>query len=381
MSKVIGNLVGIVLAIGLGFYIRGFMPMGGPPPGMMPGMGEMPPPAVIAVELKEQPLDVRDEYIAKVEAVQSVEVRTEVSGYIDNVHFREGAWVEEGDLLFTIDQRQYQAMVEVRAAELARSQADLMNAERFLKRMKNAGERSVSQSDLDKAESMHLQAVAGLKQAEANLNLANIDLEYAEIRSPISGRIGAAHLTKGNYVDTSSAALARIVQVDPIRIVFSMTDRAYLNLRKQEVAGKVKGLAAQVELPNGVELPIIGKKDFDDNEMNAETGTLAVRYLFDNPDALLVPGGYVNLLLGQQDRPVGIRVSQTAIMVDPEGTYVLTVDEQGTVLPVHVKLGNTIESDMVVLEGLKVGDRVIIDGIQKVQPGMTASVTLQEVGK
>ena len=133
-----------------------------------------------------------------------------------------------------------------------------------------------------------------------------------------------------------------------------------------------------MKLPNGVELSTIGTKDFDDNEMNTETGTLAIRYLFDNTDALLIPGGYVNLMLGKADQPLGIRIPQTAILVDPEGNYVLTVDEQGTVSPVHIGLGGSIENDMVVLEGLKAGDRVIIDGVQKVQPGMTAAVTLQE---
>lgn len=380
--KVFGKLFGALVCIGIGIWLRGLFPAGGPSGGEMPDMmGAMPPPAVVAVELTEQPLDVRDEYIAMVEPVQAVDVRTEVSGYIENVHFKEGSFVKAGDLLFTIDRRQYEAIVEVRNAELARAQADLTNAERYLKRMQNAGERSISQSDLDRAESQQLQAMAAFKQAEANLNLAKIDLEYAEIRSPINGRIGAARLTKGNYVDTSSAALARIVQLDPIRIVFSMTDRAYLNLRKQEIDGRAGNLAAQVELPNGIGLPMVGKKDFDDNEMNAETGTLAVRYLFSNPDALLVPGGYVNLLLGQEIRPLGLRVPQTAIMVDPDGTYVLTVDEQGTVSPSHVRLGNTIGSDRVVLEGLKASDRVIVDGVQKVQPGMTAAVTLQEASQ
>ena len=138
--------------------------------------------------------------------------------------------------------------------------------------MKDAGERSISQSDLDRADSAHLQAVANLKQAEANVVIAQIDLSYAEIRAPISGRIGAANLTKGNYVDASSGALAHIVQIDPIRVVFSMTDRAYLNLRGQELAGTAEGLTAQVELPNGVVLPMVGTKDFDDNRMNPETG-------------------------------------------------------------------------------------------------------------
>ena len=197
MLKNIMRIIGIAAAIGLGFMIRGCMPGGGPPPGMM-GFGDMPPPGVKAVELKEMPLDVLDEYIASVEPVQQVQVRSEVTGYLNAVHFTEGAYVNEGDLLFTVDEQQYQALVEVRKAELARAAAELDRADKFLDRMHEASERSVSQSDLDTAESAHLQAVANMKLAEANLNLARIDLGYAQIRAPISGRIGAAMLTKGN---------------------------------------------------------------------------------------------------------------------------------------------------------------------------------------
>ena len=112
-------------------------------------------------------------------------------------------------------------------------------------------------------------------------------------------------------------------------LFFSMTDRAYLNLRGQELAGTAEGLTAQVELPNGVVLPMVGTKDFDDNRMNPETGTLAVRYMFDNPDGLLIAGGYANLLIGMKERQLGIRVPQTAILIGEDGTYVLTVNEQG----------------------------------------------------
>ena len=378
VMKKVKYIVGLVAAIGLGFFVRGFMSADSPPPGMM-GMGEMQPPAITAQELKEMPLDTLDDYIATIEPVQEVMVRSEVAGYIDEVHFEEGTIVNEGDLLFTIDQKQYKARVEVRQAEMARAHAELDRSDKYLKRMKEAGQRSVSESDIDTAESNHLQAQANLKQKEANLNLAKIDLAYSEIHSPISGRIGAAMATKGNYVTSASDALARIVQTDPIRVVFSMTDRAYLNLRQQEQDAKANSLTARIRLPNGSTLPMIGKKDFDDNAMNPETGTLAVRYLFDNPDELLVPGGYANILVGQEVRPMGIRIPQKAILVDPQGTYVLTVDNAGQVGTARIRLGKTIESDMVVLSGLQVGDRVVVDGVQKVQPGMQANVMLQEV--
>lgn len=371
-------IIAIVIAAVVGFFARGLLPSGGPPPGMM-GMGAMPPPAVTALELREEPLDVLEEYIAAIEPVQEVMIKTEVSGYIDAVHFKEGAMVKQGDLLFTIDQQSYQAMIAVREAELARAEAELKRSEQFLVRMREAGARSISQSDLDTAESNHLQAVAAQKQAEANLNLARIDLAYSEIRAPINGRIGAAMLTKGNYVDSvSGSALARIVQTDPIRVVFSMTDRAYLNLRGREIAGEAAGQVAWIRLPNGLRLQEIGQKDFDDNRMDEKTGTLAVRYLFDNPDGLLIPGGYATILLGLSDRPMGIRIPQKAVLLDPEGRYVLTVNEEGVVAMTRIETGDSVESDVVVKSGLKTGDRVVVEGVQKAQPGANVQVTLEE---
>lgn len=380
MMKIIGRIAGAIVLLGLGFYIRGFMSAGGPPMGMM-GM-EMPPPAVVAVALEEQPLDVLDEYIASIEPVQEVMIKTEVSGYIDAVHFREGAFVEEGEILFTIDRRQYEAMVAVREAELGSARAELKRADQFLERLKQADTRSISASDLETAESAQLQAAAALKQAEANLNLARIDLSYSEIRAPISGRIGAALLTKGNYVDAMLGnTLARIIQTDPIRVVFSMTDRAYLNLLQQEHEGKADKQVARIRLPNGIVLPLIGRKDFADNEMNADTGTMAVRYLFENGGGMLVPGSYARILLGTEERPMGIRVPQQAILQDAQGSYVLTVNDEGLVGAARIEAGSSIETDRVVLTGLKPGDRVVVEGVQKAQPGMTATVTLMEAGK
>jgi len=172
-----------------------------------------------------------------------------------------------------------------------------------------------------------------------------------------------------------------VVQVDPIRIVFSMTDRAYLDARQQALAGNTDALVAQARLPNGVMLPSVGKLDFIDNAMNMKTGTMAVRYLFENADEMLVAGGYVNILLGKPERPMGLRVPQRAVLVDPDGSYILTVNEEGLVGMARVVLGGTVESDVVVASGLKVGDRVIVDGVQKVQPGMPASVTLLEAAQ
>jgi RND family efflux transporter MFP subunit len=376
MKKAIGYLIGAVLAAGIGYYIRGLVPTGAP--GGMPGMGQMPPAAVTAIELKERPLDVLDDYIASVEPVQQVMVRSEVSGYIDAVNFTEGATVKEGDLLFSIDRKRYDAQLKVRQADVASAQAELTRATKYLQRMIEAGARSISQNELDIAESNATKAEAALKQAEANLNLAQIDLDYSQVRAPISGRIGQANLTKGNYVTPGTEALAQIVQIDPIRVVFSMTDRAYLGLRQQEIAGNAQGLNAHIRLPDGTLLDTVGQKDFDSNRMNKETGTIAIRYLFDNKDGLLVAGGYVNILVGAQERPTGLRIPQRAILAGAEGNYVLTVTAEGTVAPAPVKLGKTIDTDMVILSGLKAGDKVIVDGLQKARPGATVNATIAE---
>lgn len=376
MLKAVVKVVVILLAIAFGFSLNFLLPLFMPMPGMgMMGMGEMPPPAVKALELKEMPVDTRNEFIASVEPVQQVMVRSEVAGYVDSVHFKEGSIVEEGDLLFTIDQKKYQSLVVADEAMLESAKAELNRAQKFMDRLTAAG-KSVSQSDLDTAVSAKLKAEAIMKQAEANVHLAKLDLAYSEICSPISGRIGTARITKGNYVSSASGDLARIVQVDPMRVVFSMTDRAYLNARQEALSGNTDALVAQVRLPNGTTLPAIGKMEFTDNAMNMKTGTMAVRYLFDNPNEMLVAGGYVNILVGIPDRPMGLRVPQRAVLVDLDGSYVLTVSEEGIVGMARVELGGSVETDMIVTSGLKAGDQVIVDGVQKAQPGMTVSVTL-----
>lgn len=380
MLKQILGIVGfiITLAVGIGIGIIAGKMMSMDMSAMMGGPGEMPPPAVKAIEVKEQPVDVRQEYIASVEPVQQVMVKSDVAGYVDEVHFREGAMVKTGDLLFTVDQKRYKSMVEAREADLASAKAEVNRAQRYFERIEKAGS-SVSQSDKDQAEALKLQSVAHLKQAEANLQIAQLDLEYSEIRAPIDGRIGAAMVTKGNYVDSMiGTTLATIVQLDPIRVVFSVTDRAYLRYRENVVSGAINELAANIRLPTGTELPMVGKKDFDDNTMNSRTGTMTVRYLFDNPDELLVAGGYVTIFVGQPDRPLGIRVPQQAILVDQDGSYVLTANEEGVVGVARVTLGEPVEEDFVITSGLKAGDRVVVVGVQKVQPGATATVTLME---
>jgi RND family efflux transporter MFP subunit len=360
-KKLILKYVGAMAAIAAGWFLRGLFggSSGGPPP--MPGMeGERPPAAVTVQVLAERTLEPVDEYIAVVEPVEDVAVRAEVPGTIDEVHFTEGGSVSEGDLLFTIDPRTYQAAVDA-------AQAELFRAQKLYDRMKASDVRSVSASDLESAES-------DLLRARAELNRAQVNLDYTEIRAPVSGRIGAANTTRGNYVSPASGVLARIVQIDPVRVTFSLTDRDYLKFRRQDLSGAGTVRVAQVRLPDGTVFPLTGKKEFDDNVVNPQTGTIAVRYLFDNPDGLLVPGGYVTALLRDRAAEKGLRIPQKSLLVDQQGSYVLCVDEEGVVSEVRIETGPQIGSDVVVISGLHEEDRVITDGLQKAQPGATVQV-------
>lgn len=354
---------GIAVLAGLaGWMGRGMMMPGGMPP---KGAMAMPPATVTAQAVVPSPLQPATEYIAKIEPVEDVQIRSEVSGYIAAVHFTEGSLVKAGDLLFTIDRNSYQAAADAAAAELNRAQ-------KLYDRMKLADARSISKADMDAAESALLRAKAAVK-------LAQVSLDYTEIKAPVSGRIGSAYVTKGNYVAASSGALARIVQIDPVRVTFSMTDREYLKFRQQELAGAGQVRVAQLRLPDGTLLPVVGKKEFDDNAMNPATGTIAVRYLFENRDGLLVPGGYAVALLRNPDSEKGLKIPQKALLLDQYGPSVLTLDEKNTVGMARVVTGPQIGPDVVVLSGLKEGDRIIVDGIQKARPGAAVNVIPAEV--
>jgi len=376
-KKMMGIVAGITgVSLGAGWMIRGWL-VGGPPP---MGFPQMPPAAVIAQVVLESPLELPREYIAQVEPCQEVRIRSEVSGYLKQVHFTEGAFVEVGDLLFTIDPSKYKAVVALREAEVAQAQAEHIRAEKFLARMKGVDVRSISQADLDTAESALLRAKAALKQAIARLNLAKIDLDYTAVKAPIRGQIGVAEVTKGNYV-TPENPLARLIQTDPTRVIFSLTDREYLTFRQAELLNAAEPLVATVRLSNETFFPTPGKKEFEDHEMNPKTGTIAVRYAFDNPNALLVAGSYVTLILRSLEVEKGIQIPQKAILMDAQGPYVLGVDEAGIVSKVQIVLGAQIGLNVVVRSGLEVGGRIVVEGVQKAQPGATVIVTLLQEGR
>ncbi|HQA55403.1 MAG TPA: efflux RND transporter periplasmic adaptor subunit, partial [Synergistaceae bacterium] len=228
-------------------------------------------PAVVLYNVSEKTLSSSRSFIGRVEAIQSVSLRPQVSGEIMKVNFKEGSFVKAGQILFTIDSSNYQATVDLRRAELEQAQASLTKSEKYLARVKSADKRSISASDIDAAESAFLQAKAGVSQAKAALKLAEIDLAHTRILSPITGRTGAAAYTKGNYVTPASGALATIIQTDPVRVSFALPDKDYLDqLELFRKNGPV--YRTTLVLSNGRELDIQGERDFESNKVDDRTG-------------------------------------------------------------------------------------------------------------
>ena len=333
----------------------------------MPMMGmNMGDPYVLVQQVQQQDISPQKSYIGHVQAINAVDLRPQVTGYVEKVLFQEGSLVKEGDILFVIEQKRYLATLELREAELESAKASLVRAERDYKRQKSLSSQNyASKATLDTSESNYLQAKAAVKQAEANLELAKIDMGYTEIKAPITGYIGKALVTEGNYVNSSTQTLARIVQTDPIRVAFSVSDKDFLNMREQKINHGIESIKTELVLPNGKVLVNHLKSRFNDNEINPDTATIAVYAEYGNEQNLLLPGNYVDIRIGKRENDFATLVPQAALAQDEHGNYVMTVDKDNIARETRVVIGNTMEDKQIVKEGLKPEDRVIIQGLQK----------------
>lgn len=327
---------------------------------MMPDMSQFmrggEAPHVLVQALKESDVSAKKKYIAVAEAINSVDVTPQVSGYLTDILFQDGAFVNAGDVLFQIDRRKYDADLKAAEAAVKQTQNEFKRISALHK------SRDVSDRERDTAES-------NLKQAEANLDLARLNVEWATLKSPISGFIGKALVTKGNLVGVGTQKLARVVQTQPIRIVFSVTDKERSDFMAK--AARSEDVFADIALPNGTVETVKAKNLFFDNEVNPDTATIPVYLETDNADNLLVPGNYVDIYLRFAGGQTALLVPQVALSADVHGTYVMTVGDDNKVTQKYLQLGDVIEDWQVVLSGLNKSDRVIVQGLQKVQPGLT----------
>jgi RND family efflux transporter MFP subunit len=368
-SPWIGTVVAmaIILAV-LWYLVSKFFLADAPDAASSSAARQQPVPSVILHIVEDVDLAASREYMGKVEPLQSVEIRPQVAGVIAGVHFKEGSVVKAGDLLFTIDNKQFAAAVDLRKADLAKAEANCDRAVKYHSRLASSDIRSVSAVDMDIAENDVLQAKAAIEQAKASLRLAQIDLGYAKITAPITGRIGKAAFTKGNYVSPAGGPLALIVQIDPIRVVFAMPDRDYLEQMDEFRKSGNRVFNTTIRLANGATYPQNGERDFEENAMNESTGTITMRLRFDNGDGTLIPGEMVRVQAKPSVRRVGPVIPQESVLADAEGDYVYVVDDANIARRRNIELGREVGAMCEVISGLESGERIVMKGVQSVRP-------------
>lgn len=348
-----------------------------------------PIPAVGVVEVAEEQINPFFEFVGKTRAVETVALRARVTGFLEERAFQEGGVVEAGQVLFRIEPDQYQATLAQAEAEKAAAEASLKRAEVDLARFQElAKANNVSQQKVDEAQAEVLVQRAAVTTAEANIQKAQLDVGYTEIKAPVAGRIDLAAFDVGNLIGPDSGVLATINRMDPINVAFSIAETWYLDLVRADLAAKRergdqdtqaqgRGDASRdfshvprIRLPDGSLYEHDGSFDFVDNKVDEKTGTVLIRARFPNPDRALLPGQFVKVLV-ERAEPVGaVMVPQAAVLTDQGGQYVLLVDDHNRVESRRIQPGQRFGTALEVRDGLTAGERIVLHGIQKVRPGI-----------
>ena len=332
--------------------------------------------ATVAVrQVEERVYNLPEKFVAHAEPVQEVDLLPQVDGYIKEIRFKEGDIVKAGDVLYVLDGERYQAIVNQRKADLAAAEAEMRRADRYFDRMQKADARGITQLELDNAEAASDSAEAAVLQAKANLVVAEYDLKKTQVVAPISGQIGKTAAHVGDYVSPSKGALARIVQTNPMRVSFPLTDRAYVGWRSAQLKGSAPDYRLRLLLPDGSEYKQEGAWAFDDNTMSKETATIIMRLVFPNPNRMLIPNSYVTLLVDYKKPPKLPCVPQQAVVdlsTGSRGVWVLKDDM--TVEQRVVETREMSDGWIPVDKGLSLGEKVIVSGMSKLAPGMKVAL-------
>ncbi len=322
-----------------------------------------------------------DEYPGHMEAVDKVEVRPRVSGYIESIHFQDGAEVKAGDLLFVIDPRPYQAEMDRTQAEQKQAETRLELARNDLSRAERLrGTRAISEEEYDSRSKAVREAESGLVATKASVETARLNLEYTHITAPISGKIGRRLVTEGNLVQVSAsggtaAALATIVSQDPIYCYFDVQEGEFLKYRDQaktaaSQAGARGELPCELGLVNEPGYPHAGRVDFFDNQVDPQTGTIRMRAVFSNADRALVPGMFANVRVRAGAPEPALLVPDVAVLSDQGYKYVYVVNPQSKVETRSITAGRSYGTMRAVLKGLTTEDRVVVNGLLMLRPGI-----------
>ena len=345
---------------------------GGEPKAAAPaGGGAPPPPEVAVVTVTPQTAPLVTELPGRVEASRVAQVRARVNGIVQKRLFREGSEVKAGQLLFQIDPAPYQAAVDSAKAALAKAQANLTQAKELATRYKPlADARAISSQEYVNAQSAQAQAEADIAATQAALRSAQLNLGYASVTAPISGRIGRALVTEGALVSAAEATqMALIQQIDPVYVNATQAVAEVARLRKAATTAAADLSAVRIVLDDSSELPQRGRLLFSDLSVDPTSGQVTLRTEVANPQALLLPGMYVRIRLVQGQIAGAMLVPQQAVTRGPQGDSVLVIGEGGKATPRNIKVGGASGSNWIVLDGLKAGEQVIVEGFQKMRPG------------
>ena len=325
-----------------------------------------------------RPITQASEFVGRVEAINRVEVRARVTGYLEDVLFKDGAYVKEGDVLYRIEPDTFQAAVQQAQGDLLKAQGNLANASAQLARTQELVKTdAASRALLDVRTAEQKSGQGAVIIADANLKTANVNLGYTEITAPISGEIGRTAVTKGNVVSPDSGPLTLIVSRDPMYVTFPVSQRIFLDIEAEETRrgkGAAQALKVGIRFSNGTRYDQTGRIDFVNVQVDRATDTVLVRAIIPNPDGRLVDGQLVRVSLEGDKPQEKVLVPQSALIVDQQGPYVFLVAD-GKAEVRRVKLGGESGSNAIVEEGLKGGEQVIVQGMETLRPGTAVIAT------
>ena len=327
-----------------------------------------PPPEVTVASVVQRDVSDFDEFTGHFESVNAVEVRPRVSGFVQRIGFIEGAMVHEGDVLFVIDPRPYEAEVAKAEAEVERAKTRKQLADMELERAQRlVSTQAISREELDSRTSGRAEGDAAIRAAEAALRTARLNLEWTTVRAPISGRVSRAEITPGNLVQAGPTLLTTIVSLDPIYVYFDTDEQAYL---KYIVSGRPNGRPVYVGLANEEGFSHEGTLDFVDNRVDRSAGTIHVRAVLANKSHQFTPGLFARVRLADGQRRPATLIQDQSIGTDQDRKFVLVLKNDNTVEYRAVTLGRMVDGLRAVQSGLKAGEQVVINGLMRVRPGM-----------
>ncbi|WP_238119934.1 MULTISPECIES: efflux RND transporter periplasmic adaptor subunit [unclassified Xanthobacter] len=351
--------------------------------------GPPPAPQVTVAHPATRTVTDQDEYVGRFVAIDEVNVRARVSGYLDAIHFTDGQLVKQGDLLFTIDQRPFKIALAQAQANLAQAQANLdftkADLERARSLLEDRNSTAISKQTFDQRTQAERTAAATVQSQEAAVRSAQLDLDFTEVKAPVSGQIGDRRVSVGNYVTGGTAGsptlLAVIVSTNPIRFEFTIDEASLLRIQRRKAGADIKGDPVELKLIDDKGFVHKGEMDFLNNVIDRETGTIRGRAVFDNPNGLFRPGMFARIRLNSTDPYQALVVPDAAIGTEQVKKFVYVVGPDNKVAQRFVTLGQLVDDQRVITEGLKPDDTLVVNGLMRVRPGVVVNPQMAEPAK